>query len=185
MTMNRRDFLALVSSGVAAGSAVAGLALPSMQIHAAPGQSSPQKRQHRPNVVLMICDDLGYGDLGCDGSNLPTPNLDRMAAEGLRCTHFNASHPICSASRAGLLTGRYGLRSNVGSEVAHRVAPMLATVRRSNRACSFPAHGFHEDSLFWDAIEGINRIRFTSPYSPYSLRSGSCFHPMLRQRLQR
>jgi hypothetical protein len=44
----------------------------------------------------------------------------------------------------------------VGSEVAHRVAPMLATVRRSNRACRFPAHGFHEDSLFRDAIEGIN-----------------------------
>jgi hypothetical protein len=44
----------------------------------------------------------------------------------------------------------------VGSEVAHRVSQMLATVRRSNRACSFPAHGFHEDSLFRDAIEGIN-----------------------------
>jgi hypothetical protein len=46
--------------------------------------------------------------------------------------------------------------ANVGSEVAHRVAPMLATVRRSNRACSFPAHGFHEDSCFRDAIEGIS-----------------------------
>jgi hypothetical protein len=44
----------------------------------------------------------------------------------------------------------------VGSEVAHRVSQMLATVRRSNRACSFPAHGFHEDPLFRDAIEGIN-----------------------------
>ncbi len=60
----------------------------------------------------MICDDLGYGDPGCYGSSLPTPNLDAMAAEGLRCVHFNASHPICSASRAGLLTGRYGTRSN-------------------------------------------------------------------------
>ena len=44
----------------------------------------------------------------------------------------------------------------VGSEVAHRGSPTLATVRRSNRACSFPAHGFHEDSRFRDAIEGIN-----------------------------
>ena len=46
--------------------------------------------------------------------------------------------------------------NTVGSEVAHRVAPMLATVRRPNRACSFPAHGFHEDSCFRDAIEGIS-----------------------------
>ena len=44
----------------------------------------------------------------------------------------------------------------VGSEVAHQVTPMLATVRLSNRACGFPAHGFHEDSCFRDAIEGIN-----------------------------
>ena len=52
----------------------------------------------------------------------------------------------------------------VGSEVAHRVAPVLATVRRSNRACGFPAHGFHEDSNR-DAIEGINLTRLTSPCS--------------------
>ena len=61
----------------------------------------------------MICDSLGYGDLGCYGSNLPTPHLDAMAAEGLRCTRFNASHPNCSASRAGRLTGRYGTRSHI------------------------------------------------------------------------
>lgn len=59
----------------------------------------------------MICDDLGYGDLGCYGSKLPTPNLDEMASRGLRFTRFNAGHPICSASRAALLTGRYGTRS--------------------------------------------------------------------------
>jgi 2-polyprenyl-6-methoxyphenol hydroxylase-like FAD-dependent oxidoreductase len=50
----------------------------------------------------------------------------------------------------------YQIADFVGSEVAHRVSPTLATVRRSNRACSFPAHGFHEDSLFRNAIEGIN-----------------------------
>ena len=66
---------------------------------------------NRPNVVLIICDDIGYGDPGCYGSNLKTPNLDRLAAEGVRFTHFNAAHPICSASRAALLTGRYAPRS--------------------------------------------------------------------------
>lgn len=64
------------------------------------------------NVVLMICDDLGYGDLGCYGSQLPTPNLDRMAAEGTRFVHWNAAHPICSASRGAVLTGRYAQRSH-------------------------------------------------------------------------
>lgn len=106
--MNRRDFLAMVSSGVAAGSAMSALALP--EEHAPLGDF--RKRHRPPNVVLMICDDLGHGDPGCYGGHLPTPNLDAMAAEGLRCTHFNAAHPICSASRAGLLTGRYGTRMN-------------------------------------------------------------------------
>lgn len=66
--------------------------------------------KRRPNVVFMICDDLGYGDLGCYGSKLPTPNLDALAAQGMRFTHFNSGHPICSASRAAVLTGRYGTR---------------------------------------------------------------------------
>jgi arylsulfatase len=111
MTINRRDFLAMVSTGVAAGSAMSTFAAPPEEDQAPPSRSDWHRARRKPNVILMICDDLGYGDLGCYGSNLPTPKLDAMAAEGVRCTHFNASHPICSASRAGLLTGRYGLRS--------------------------------------------------------------------------
>ena len=70
-------------------------------------------RTRPPNVIIMICDDLGSADLGCYGSRLKTPNLDHMAQEGMRFTHFNTAHPICSASRAALLTGRYGGRSHV------------------------------------------------------------------------
>ena len=110
--MNRRDFLTLVSSSAAAGSVSSALALASNTTHAAAEPETPTSRRRKPNVVIMICDDLGYGDLGCYGSKLPTPNLDSMAAQGLRCTHFNSAHPICSASRAGLLTGRYGTRCN-------------------------------------------------------------------------
>jgi arylsulfatase A len=69
-------------------------------------------RKRPPNVIVMICDDLGSGDLHCYGSSLKTPNLDRMAAEGARFTRFNTAHPICSASRAALLTGRYASRSH-------------------------------------------------------------------------
>ena len=65
-----------------------------------------------PNIVLILCDDLGYGDIGSFGSNIPTPNIDRIAKEGVRFTHFSAS-PLCSPSRAGLLTGRYATRVGV------------------------------------------------------------------------
>jgi hypothetical protein len=78
----------------------------------------------------------------------------------------------------------FGWFTGVGSEVAHQVS-MLATVRRPNPACSFPAHGFHEDSTIRGRKEGINPTRFTSPYSPKSVAVGSCFQPQLRQRLNR
>lgn len=65
----------------------------------------------RPNVIMIMADDLGYGDIGCYGQrNYATPYLDRMAAEGARFTQFNSPCPVCAPSRAGLLTGRYPLR---------------------------------------------------------------------------
>jgi arylsulfatase A len=67
-----------------------------------------------PNVVLIVADDLGYGDLGCYGNAaVKTPNLDRMAAEGMRFTDFYANSPMCSPTRAALLTGRYQQRVGV------------------------------------------------------------------------
>jgi arylsulfatase A len=69
--------------------------------------------QRPPNIVFIYCDDLGYGDLGVYGSKIPTPNLDRMAAEGVRFTQFYSANPVCSPSRAALLTGRYPTRVGV------------------------------------------------------------------------
>jgi arylsulfatase A len=66
-----------------------------------------------PNIVFILCDDLGFGDLACYGSKLRTPNLDRMAAEGVRFTNFCSADPVCSPSRAALLTGRYPTRVGV------------------------------------------------------------------------
>jgi arylsulfatase A len=66
-----------------------------------------------PNIVFILCDDLGYGDLACYGSKIRTPNLDRMASEGVRFTTFCAADPVCSPSRAALLTGRYPTRVGV------------------------------------------------------------------------
>lgn len=104
--MDRRKFILLMPSGIAVTKQAMALSSPALNKPAA----EPRQSQRRPNVILMICDDLGFGDLGCYGSKIPTPNLDKMAAEGRRFVRFNAGHPICSASRAALLTGRYGTR---------------------------------------------------------------------------
>jgi arylsulfatase A len=69
--------------------------------------------QQPPNVVLIFADDLGYGDLSSYGSQTQTPNLDRMALEGIQFRQFYSASPVCSPSRAGLLTGRYGVRTGV------------------------------------------------------------------------
>ena len=61
-----------------------------------------------PNVVLIFIDDEGYGDVGCYGATgFETPNIDRLASEGMMFTNFYAAQPVCSVSRAGLLTGCY------------------------------------------------------------------------------
>ncbi len=70
----------------------------------------------KPNIILINCDDLGYGDLGCYGSSKnKTPHLDRLAAEGLRLTDFYMASSVCSASRAGMMTGCYPPRIGFGS----------------------------------------------------------------------
>src|ERR1700756_319346 len=75
--------------------------------------ASPLSAAAPPNIVFILCDDLGFGDLGCYGSRIRTPNLDRMAAEGVRFTNFCSADPVCSPSRAALLTGRYPTRVGV------------------------------------------------------------------------
>lgn len=71
----------------------------------------------RPNVIMIFADDLGYGDLGCYGNaSIRTPQLDRMAAEGQRWTSFYVAANVCTPSRAGLLTGRWPVRSGMTSD---------------------------------------------------------------------
>jgi arylsulfatase A len=93
--MTRRQFLASSSAAAAAAAYL-------------PGATAKS-----PNIVFILCDDLGYGDLGCYGSKIRTPNLDRLASEGMRFTNFCAADPVCSPSRAALLTGRYPTRVGV------------------------------------------------------------------------
>ncbi len=81
----------------------------------------------RPNIVLVLADDLGYSDLACYGGTVAaTPRLDRMAAEGVRFARYYAAAPICSPSRCGILTGQYPGRWRITS---------FLQARAGNRAC--------------------------------------------------
>ena len=93
MTLDRRRFLMSAAAAV----------LP----------ATVRSQQRQPNIVMIYADDLGYGDLSCYGSPIATPNLDRMAEEGARFTNFYSASPVCSPSRAALLTGRYPTRVEV------------------------------------------------------------------------
>ncbi len=78
-------------------------------------QLTPSMRPNdAPNIIFVLCDDLGYGDISCYGETpIRTPNIDALAAQGTRFTNFLSSAPVCSPSRAGLLTGRYPVRAHV------------------------------------------------------------------------
>jgi arylsulfatase A-like enzyme len=79
-----------------------------------------------PNIIVVLADDLGIGDVACYGGKMPTPQLDAMAREGTRFTQFYVASPICSPSRAGLITGQFPGR--------HRITSYLQT-RKGNQAC--------------------------------------------------
>src|SRR5436190_22487490 len=70
----------------------------------------------RPSIVLILTDDMGYGDVGCYGGKfVPTPNIDQLAKEGTKFTQFYVASPICSPSRTGFLTGMYPARWKIHS----------------------------------------------------------------------
>jgi len=96
-TYDRRDFLKLVPA-----------------LAAAAFQTASAQSTRRPNILVLVTDDHGIGDVGCYGHpEVRTPNLDRLAASGVRFTQWYANAPICSASRAAILTGRYPDRTGV------------------------------------------------------------------------
>jgi len=101
----RRDFLRTL------GMATTALAMPGCgSLEQIAGKASPDK----PNFVIIFTDDQGYADVGCYGAQgFETPNLDRMAAEGMKFTDFYAAAPVCSPSRAALLTGCYPQRVSI------------------------------------------------------------------------
>ena len=86
----------------------------------------------RPNIVLVVADDLGYGDLSCYGNTiLSTPNIDRLAAAGVRCSQHYSGAPLCAPARAALLTGRYHHRCGALSVESNRGLDRIALRERT------------------------------------------------------
>src|SRR3954449_1147830 len=86
---------------------------------------SVQAAAKLPNIIIILADDLGYGDLGCYGHpTIRTPNIDQMAREGLRFTDYYSGQCYCTPSRAALMTGRLAIRSGMaGHENRHVLYP--------------------------------------------------------------
>ncbi|MFQ6131992.1 MAG: arylsulfatase [Armatimonadota bacterium] len=109
--ITRRDFMRLLAGGAAV------MTMP----HSTPGASA--QAAQRPNIILIMADDMGFSDIGCYGSEIATPNLDRLAQEGVRFTHFyNVAR--CCPTRASLLTGLYPHQAGVGHMVGDRSEEM-------------------------------------------------------------
>lgn len=86
-----------------------------------------QKKEQAPNIVLVLMDDLGYGDLSCYGAlDIRTPNIDQIALEGIRFTNYLTPQAVCSASRAALLTGCYANRVGIAGALGPRSETGLA-----------------------------------------------------------
>jgi arylsulfatase A-like enzyme len=93
----------------------------------APAVAGQSAMAERPNIVVIFCDDLGYGDLGCYGHpTIRTPNLDQMASQGQRWTNFYAAAPVCTPSRAALMTGRLPPRNGMCSDTRRVLFPNSA-----------------------------------------------------------
>ncbi len=128
--MNRRTFLK--TAGGAATLALGGS-----------GGAWAQAPKH-PNIVYILADDMGYGDLSClnPESKIPTPNMDRIAREGIAFTDAHSGSAVCTPTRYGILTGRYSWRSTLKKGVLQGYSPALIPPERTTAASFLKPHGY-------------------------------------------
>lgn len=99
----------------------------------------------RPNIVVILCDDLGYGDVGLfnpERGKIATPHIDRLAAEGMHFTDAHSSSSVCTPTRYSLLTGRYNWRTRLQKGVLEGMSPPLIAKQRMTVASLLQAHGY-------------------------------------------
>src|SRR5438105_1505593 len=105
---------------------------------------SQTARAANPNVIYILCDDLGYGDVKClnpDGK-IATPNMDRLGKTGMIFTDAHSSSAVCSPTRYGVMTGRYNWRSNLQNGVLGGLSPRLIEPGRMTVASLLKQHGY-------------------------------------------
>lgn len=140
-------------------SLIAGLAILSSSLAGAPALGSPQL--DRPNLVLIIADDLGYAETGCYGQKkIRTPNIDRLAAEGLRFTQFYSGSPVCAPTRCTLMTGMHTghaeIRANreIKPEGQHPITAGAVTLAEVLKARGYATGGIGKWGLGPPGSEG-------------------------------
>ena len=103
----------------------------------------------RPNIIFILCDDLGYGDIACNNPQckIPTPCVDRLAAEGMRFTDAHTTSSVCTPTRYGVLTGRYNWRSRLQSSVLGGMSPRLIEPDRLTVAEMLRRQGYHTAAI--------------------------------------
>ena len=98
----------------------------------------------RPNVVVILADDIGFGDWGCYGATkIKTPNLDRLAAQGMRFTDAHSPAAVCTPTRYAMLTGQYAFRHKPGSAILSGVAPLSIPADRATVSQMLKKAGYH------------------------------------------
>lgn len=102
------------------------------------------KDKERPNIIFLMADDMGYGDLGCynSASKVPTPNMNRLAKEGMRFTDAHSPSAVCTPTRYGVLTGRYSWRGKLKKGVLWGYSPLLIESNRMTVASLLKKQGY-------------------------------------------
>ena len=134
----------------------------------------------RPNIVIILADDLGFGSLnsyGADESHIRTPNIDRLAKQGRRFTDANTPSSVCSPTRYGLLTGRYDWRTNQKHGVVNTTDPLHIDTSRSTIASLLKSAGYRTAAIGkWHLGYGTKKADFTKPLTPGPLDIGFDYH---------
>lgn len=133
--MNRRNFLKNIGLGLAS------LTIPSCTD--ASRSSSRKPAGKKPNIIFIMADDMGYGDLSCYGATkINTPNMDALAADGIRFTDAHSPSAVCTPTRYGVLTGRYCWRTRLKRGVLNGYSPLLIDTDRMTVASMLKQNGY-------------------------------------------
>jgi arylsulfatase A-like enzyme len=191
--LSRRNFVKALAGVAAPAAAMLGLPLPALPLPRSmgPGNSSGESL---PNIVYILADDMGYGDPQClsPQSKIPTPNMDRLASEGMLFTDAHAPSAVCTPSRYGILTGRYCWRSRLKKGVLLPWDERLIEPGRLTVADLLKQHGYStacigkwhlgvnyqkDDSGNWDFTKPIQDGPNTVGFDYYFGMTGSANYP--------